>query len=100
MFFITCFSKATTDDLGWLDMGASRVFGYKETFEEAEEALNKNVCDMWEYLYDYAVVEEIGPGIHPDVANRWFFKYDREKDGFFRIEEPEAFSHYCNIALG
>ena len=55
---------------------------------------------MWEYLYDYAVVEEMEPGIHPDVKNRWFFKFDREKNGFFRMDEPEEFAHYCNIALG
>ena len=100
MFFITCFSKVAKDELGWLDMGSTRCFGFKETFEKAEEALNGNYCDMWEYLYDYAVVEEMDPGIHPEVKNRWFFKYDQEKNGFFRMEEPEEFAHYCNIALG
>lgn len=100
MFFITCFSKIETDKLGWLDMGASRTFGFKETFEDAECALNYNACDMWEYLYDYAIVEEINPGIHPIAENRWFYKYDRKKNGFFRMEEPEEFKHYCNIALG
>ena len=89
MFFITCFSKIATDNLGWLDMGSVRTFGF-----------NTNSCDMWEYLYDYAVVEEMHPAIHPEVENRWFYKYDREKDGFFRMEEPEVFKHYCNIALG
>ena len=39
MFFITCFSKIAKDNLGWLDMGASRCFGFKETFEKAEEAI-------------------------------------------------------------
>lgn len=36
MFFITCFEKIETDKLGWLNMGDQRVFGYKETFEQAE----------------------------------------------------------------
>lgn len=100
MFFITCFSKIAKDDLGWLDIGAFRTFGFKETFEEAEYALNHNVCDMWEYLYDYAIVEEMHPAIHPIAENRWFYKYDREKNGFFSMEEPEEFKHCCNIALG
>ena len=100
MFFITCFSKVAKDDLGWLDMGTSRTFGFKETFEEVEYALNHNVCDMWEYLYDYAIVEEMHPAIHPTVENRWFYKYDREKNGFFSMEEPEEFKYCCNIALG
>ena len=38
MFFITCFSKVAKDDLGWLDMGSVRTFGFKETFEQAEYA--------------------------------------------------------------
>lgn len=100
MFFITCFEKIETDKLGWLDMGAQRVFGYKETFEQTEKALNENWCDMFECLYLYAVVEEIGPGIHPDVRNRWFFKWDNEKNGFFRMDEPEEFKHYTNISIG
>lgn len=100
MFFITCFQKIEIDKLGWLDMGASRVFGFKETFEQAECALNENTCDMFEFLYEYAVVEQMSPAIHPDVEGRWFFKWDNEKQGFFRIDEPKEFLHYCNIALG
>ena len=100
MFFITCFSRCEKESLGWLNMGASRVFGYYETFEDAETSLNRNSCDMFEYLYTFAVVEKIGPGIHAEAEERWFFKWDEEKKGFFRIEEPEEFKHYCNIALG
>lgn len=101
IFFITCFQKIDIDKLGWLDMGASRTFGFKPTFEQAEEALNTNMCDMYEFLYHYAVVEEMEPAIHPDVKNRWFYKWDDEKQGFFRMdEEPKEFASYCNIALG
>lgn len=100
MFFITCFEKVSTDDLGWISMGATRTFGYERTFTDAKYALNTNCYDMHEYLYDYAVVEDICDGIHPHCKDRWFFKYDSEKDGFFEIDEPAEFEHYCNIALG
>lgn len=99
MFFITCFQKIGKDK-GFPDMGATRIFGYKETFEKAQEALNNNCCDMFEYLYHYAVVEEIGPGIHPEVENRWFFEWNEDKHGFFEISEPKVFKGFCNIALG
>ena len=56
MFFITCFEKVDKDKLGWLDMGSSRTFGFKETLEDAEYALNHNSCDMWETVYNYAIV--------------------------------------------
>lgn len=100
MFFITCFQKVAKDDKGWLDIGASRTFGFKETFQEADTALANNTCDMHEHLYMYAVVEEMYPAIHPIVENRWFYKYKPEFNGFFKIDEPEEFKGYCNIALG
>lgn len=100
MFFITCFEKIEINDYGFPNTGYDRTFGYVETFEIAESCLNKNMYDMHECLYDYAVVEEIGSGIHPDVRHRWFFKWDNSKEGFYIIKEPEEFKHYCNIALG
>lgn len=100
MYFITCFEKIGTDDYGWLETGAVRTFGYYDNFEYADEALRQNCCDMYEYLYMYAVVEKIDPGIHPIAEKRWFYKYDEEKDGFYPIREPKELEHYINIALG
>lgn len=100
MFFITCFEHVAVDKLGWLDMGDRRVFGYYDSMEEAALALSENRCDMRETVYDFAVVEEIGQGIHPDVKSRRFFAWFKDKEGFFPIDEPDEFKHYCNIALG
>ena len=100
MFFITCFQKISTDSFGWLDMGTYRTFGFTKTFEDARFYLNKNHYDMRECLYDYAVVEEMNEGIHPDVVNRWFFKFDEDKGGFYQISEPKEFIGYTNISIG
>lgn len=99
-YFITCFNRVGLDKNQWLDIGCSRTFGYYEDYLTAEKALNENWCDMHETIYNYAVVEAIEPGIHPYPKERNFFKYDREKGGFFRIPEPEEFKGFCNIALG
>ena len=40
MYFITCFQKCERYELGWFDGGCQRTFGYRETLESAEEALN------------------------------------------------------------
>ena len=66
----------------------------------AEHTLNENRCDMHEYLYEYAVVEKLGPYIYPDVEEEYWFKWDEEKGGFFRTEKPEATYGVCNHALG
>lgn len=100
MYFITCFEKLEKDKLGWLNTGASRTFGYYKELKDAKEALNNNSCDMHEYLYKYAIVEEIGEGIHYFAENRWFFEYDDKKGGFFEIEEPAITKNTCNFALG
>lgn len=100
MYFITCFSKCEKDEKGWFDGGAARVFGFVETLEEAERALNENWCDMFEYLYTYAVVEKMEPGIHPECEEEYWFEWNQEKEGFFRIEKPEATEGVCNHALG
>ena len=73
MYFITCFEKCGTNK-GWLDIGASRTFGYYDNLNTCIQALNQNWCDMFEYLYEYAIVEKIGPGIHPECEERWFLK--------------------------
>ena len=99
MYFITCFEKCGTNK-GWLDIGASRTFGYYDNLNTCIQALNQNWCDMFEYLYEYAIVEKIGQGIHPECEERWFFKWDDEKKGFFDISEPEEFKHYTNLSLG
>ena len=100
MYFITCFSKCEKDERGWLNLGATRTFGYEETLEDADYVLNNNVCDLYEYLYIYAIVEKLGRGPHPDCEERYFYKWDDEKKGFFRAEEPEILSNFRNIALG
>ena len=100
MYFITCFQKCERNELGWFDGGCQRTFGYRETLELAEEALNLNMCDMREGLYDYAVIEKLGPYIHPLAEEEIWFKWDDEKSGFFRIDKPEATYGFCNYAFG
>lgn len=100
MFFITCFQHIRKEPKKFLDIGDSRVFGYFSSLEQAKNALAKNTLDMHEDYYNYAMIEEIGEGIHPEVESRHFFEYDSEIGGFIPIEEPIAFKHYTNFALG
>ena len=79
LFFITCMVKAEKDEKGFFHSGGQRTFGFRKTLRDAEEALNNNTCDMHEYLYDYAVVEEFGPEIHPIAESETWFKWDDEK---------------------
>lgn len=93
MYFVTCMEKNGKEIVkGKPDYGDTRTFGYTETYAEAEDALNVNSCDMHEYLYLYAVIENIPEGKiirdKDEEENRTWFAYDQERDGFFNIEKP------------
>lgn len=100
MFFITCFQYIRKEPKKFLDIGDSRVFGYFRTLEQAKNALAKNTLNMHEYYYNYAIVEEIDEGIHPEVESRYFFEYNKELNGFLPIDEPIEFKHNSNFAIG
>ena len=101
MYFITCFEQCKTHhELGFFDGGSSRCFGYYEMLYDALMALKENKCDMHEGIYWYAVIEKIGEGIHAMVEEEYWFKYDREQDGFFEIKKPKETRNVCNHAIG
>lgn len=100
MYFITVFTKMEEDKLGWPNLGSQRTWGYYNMHEDAVRALHNNSTDMWEYCYDYALIEKIGPGICAYCEYRQWFKYDKEKDSYFEIEEPEWIKKFMNFAIG
>ena len=99
MFFITAFEKLPDKNL---DTGYTRCFGFYPEYEAAVKALHENRCDMHETCYGYAIIEKIAPGIHPNCfyEERQFFKWDKNKEGFFEINEPKECKILCNFSLG
>lgn len=80
--------------------GALRCFGYYNSLERAERAVVNNACDMWEYLYDYAVIEKVEEGVFPLSFERWFYKFNAREGKFERIPEPKSMGVYINIGIG
>lgn len=79
--------------------------GYKACIpygEDALDTLHNNITDLWEYCYDYAVLEPYYEGIcgYGSMEERQFFKFDRERDGYFEIEEPDCVKHLCGFSIG
>ena len=100
MWFITVFERLEPDERYIMEHGDKRTWGYYEDKETATRALHENWTDMWETIYGYALLEKFGPGICPQHQERQWFKYDRERDGYFEIEEPEFVKRVVNFALG
>lgn len=99
MFFITLFEHLPSKEK-WFDNGDQYTVGYLDNYKDCKSVLQTNKCDLHEGCYDYAVIEDISEGIYQYAKQRWFFKYDPDKNGYFEIDEPECFKHLCGFAMG
>lgn len=100
MYFITVFEKIEPSDIFFAEFGDQRTWGYYPEYEMAVDVLHENRTDMHETCYGYALIEEIGSGICAIVEKRQWFKWNKEKRGYFEIEEPECVKHLANFAIG
>ena len=99
-YFITVFEKVDKDELGWPDMGCDRCWGFYADKETALRALHENWTDMNETCYNYAVLEGYTEGISHTTGYEQWFKFDKEKDGYFEIEKPEETKPMSGWAFG
>lgn len=102
MYFITGLQKLETSELGWLDTGDSRTFGYYSDLDIAKERVKQNACDIYEYLYTYMLIEKIDEGLYKCCTkeNRWLYKFNEETEEFDPIEEPECMEYVSNFSIG
>jgi len=100
-WFITVMEKMEPDKRFLMKTGDRRCWGFYSKREWALETLHTNATDLWETIYDYAVLEKYYEGIsNEEMSSRQFFKYDRERNGYFEIEEPECVKHLCSFSIG
>lgn len=100
IYTITACTKLESDEKGWPYFGSMRVLGWYEEFSDADEALRENVLDIYEYTYNYAVIEWVEPGLYPNIIDRQFYQWDPVKKGYRPITEPKFMKHFCNISMG
>ena len=88
MFFV---STVEENDYQILE-GGSR--GYFNDLESAIDAVYRNVTDIHETIYPYAVIEELEPGLFPIPKKRLWFAWSEEKWGFYETEKPDFANKY------
>ena len=79
------------------------AWGYYWNREDAVHAVHRNVTDIHETIYPYAIIERLEPGLFPVPKERVWFGWDEEKDGFYEIETPDCDKYFPNnfsVALG
>lgn len=67
IFTITTFCY---DPDGDMPVSHLRTPGFYHNFDEAEMDVINNACDIWEYTYNYVVIEELKPGIYQRRVGR------------------------------
>ena len=97
IFLITVMDKCEPHELWEYDLGCTRSVGFRYSFELAEEVVKTNMCDIWEFCYEYACIEELQPCLYPDAVKRWFYKYNERIDGYEEIDEPVFLKHHGPI---
>ena len=95
-WFITCFNF---NEKGHVT--ASRCFGFFTNKAEAIRVIENNETDLWEYLYDYAVIEPYYEGLYGYVHDnyRQFYKYNQKRNMYEPIDTPECFIHVYGFAI-
>ena len=108
IYTVTTFTKIEMTDLGLPDTGSSRIPCFYHTLKDAKFTVENNVCDIWEYCYDYAVIEEVDIGCYPYCRKRWFYKWELDesqickpyKGRYIPIDTPEELKDIFNFAIG
>ncbi len=96
LFFVTTIQ--VVDD----EIVDTRCVGFFEEYEEAKRAVCKNLYDIHEGIYDYAVIEAIQSGLYQVDSNpKWFQAYACDKGICYReIERPDFAKYSVGLAIG
>lgn len=103
IYTITTIERLEFDENYYCKHGDIRCVGFYYDKESAEEAVKENCCDIWEYLYDYAVIEQTPPGVYGTSSSgyeRWFYKFNQEIKRYEPITEPECVTHIYALGIG
>ena len=77
-----------------------RTPGFYHEFDYAEADLINNCGDIWEYSYDYALIEEVKPGLYQACTNRHFFKFNISTKKYEQIPTPAGLKNVINFSIG
>ena len=87
------------DTYGIAEIEESRTIGYFLTLEDAKRVVKKNICDIHEDYYRYAVIEEVEQGLYSSTESKSFW-YRWTTRGYRRIQKPSQISQIVGFTIG
>lgn len=88
IFLITTISVTNNE------FSSSRTVGYLNNLNKAKEIVENNYYDLFETIYDYAVIEEVPEGIYPLYKNQFWYKWNLKEDKYEECEKPKCAMNY------
>ena len=80
--------------------GSSRCVGYSREFEEAEELVKENACDICDSIYKYTVIEDVPEGIYQyDTEPKWY-EYNEKENRYESCDRPEWAKGFAGFGIG
>ena len=80
------------------DFGERRCMGWFSTKEEAENAVENNINDIYENFYEYAIIEKVDSGIKLPDVERYLYKWENDK--YKPIDIPIELNNISNFGIG
>ena len=99
IYTIMTLSQLEQHDNGFPDFGSTNIVGWYKDKDVAFRAVKENWGDIWECVYDYAMIEEDEEGLYPVSTRRWFFKFDMTDKEYKPIKEPEFLKHFGGFIM-
>lgn len=85
-------------------MRNSRTWGFFYDFEVAERVVLENQTDIYECLYDYAVIEEYSQGIlRLPKEKQWYkavYRKGQNNPRVVKVKKPSALKRVVCFAIG
>lgn len=94
MYFITTIHSKDENSID------TRCVGYFEDLETAKIILENNACDLFECLYEYAVIEKVEEGLYQLPKKEYWFVINKTYDGYVAIEKPSKFKGWAVFGIG
>ena len=79
----------------------TRVVGWFLTLEDAKNSVINNHCDIWEYSYMHAVIEEVRWGFYPCPPDKtYWFRFNKKLGKYEEITQPSFYKNITNFGIG
>ena len=89
------FDNTRTDD--------KRCLGFFHAYIGAKNSIEKNIGEMHECKYDYAVIEEVKEGIWQQTLSETWYSWNYEDEKWAQCKKPLKYREFmttCNFGMG